>query len=165
MSKKKSVYIETTIPSYITAKDSRDVLKLFRQTIARRFWESERKNYNLFISDFVIAECEKGDKNAAQKRLSLLEGLTSLPATPEALRLAPVYKDLLQIPERAKVDAFHLAVAVVHEMNYILSWNFAHMGIESYGILLKYNDTIGVKTPLLTTPEILLDREKSHDLL
>ena len=164
MNKKKSVYIETTIPSYITAKDSRDLIRLERQLSARNFWESERKKYNLFISDFVIAECEKGDKNAAQKRLSLLKGLTSLPATPEVLRLAPVYNALLQIPERAKADAFHFAIAVVHNMDYLLTWNFAHMGVEAYSRLLKYNEAHGIKTPLLITPDffIQLDEEENE---
>lgn len=164
MSKKKSVYLETTIPSYITAKDSRDLIRLARQLSARNFWESERKKYDLFISDFVIAECEKGDKKAAQKRLSLLKGLTSLPTTPEVLRLAPVYKDLLQIPERAKIDAFHFAIAVVHNTDYLLTWNFAHMGVEAYSILLKYNEAHGIKTPLLITPDffIQLDEEENE---
>jgi predicted nucleic acid-binding protein len=165
MSKKKSVYIETTIPSYITAKDSRDVLKLFRQTIARKFWDDVRIKYDLYVSELVIIECSRGDPIAAKKRVELLNGIPLLPINDKILQLAPIYKTILSLPEKAKVDAFHLAVAVVHEINYILSWNFAHMGIESYGILLKYNDTIGIKTPLLVTPEILLDTGESHDLL
>jgi hypothetical protein len=48
MSKKKSVYIETT-SRYITAKDSRDLIRLARRLSARNFWESERKKYELFI--------------------------------------------------------------------------------------------------------------------
>jgi predicted nucleic acid-binding protein len=145
---------------YITAKDSQDVLKLFRQTIARKFWEDVRSKYDLYVSEFVIAECSRGDPSAAKKRIDLLNGIPLLPITGKIIQLAPVYQALLSIPEKARLDAFHLAVAAAHEMDYILSWNFAHMGIESYGILLKYNDTIGTKTPLLITPELLLDAEE-----
>jgi len=156
----KSIYIETTIPSYITAKDSRDVLKLARQVCVRNFWEYEKQNYKLYISDFVLAECEKGNKEAAQRRINLIKGLDRLPTTEEALTLAPIYKKLLNIPDKSTVDAFHLAVATTNQIDYVLSLNFTHMGIDSYGILLKYNESNGLNTPLLITPDYFFRMEE-----
>ena len=40
---KKKVYIETTIPSVITARSSRDIINAYRQDITKFFWENERK--------------------------------------------------------------------------------------------------------------------------
>jgi hypothetical protein len=84
--------------------------------------------------------------------------------TEESIKLAPVYKDLLQIPDKARLDSFHLAVAVIGKMDYILTWNFTHMGIESYRKLLKYNDNNGYKNPLLVTPEYLMNQEDDNDV-
>jgi hypothetical protein len=159
----KSIYIETTIPSYITAKDSRDVLKLTRQVTSRNFWEKEGQNYKLYISDFVLAECEKGNKEAAQRRLNLIAGLDRLPTTKEVLALAPIYKKLLNIPDKSTVDAFHLAVATINQIDHVLSFNFSHMGIKSYGTLLKYNDSKGLNTPLLITPDYFFGMEEDED--
>jgi hypothetical protein len=158
-----SIYIETTIPSYITARDSSDVTKLFRQVNARRFWENEKRLYKCYISDFVLAECEKGNKEAAKKRTELIKGIESLPTTPEVLKVAPIYQDLLNIPDKKAVDAFHLAVAVINQIDYVLSYNFTHMGPGAQSILQRYNDAHGYKTPLLTSPDILMTIEEDEE--
>jgi predicted nucleic acid-binding protein len=152
---KKSVYIETTIPSYATAKASRDVIKTARQTITQLFWETARENYHLYISQYVIDECSKGDINAAQRRLELIKDIDFLKVSQNTERLALTYQTLLCIPEDAKVDSFHLAVCVESNINYLLSWNYTHLGIESYGKLFRYNEMHGLPTPLLITPEAL----------
>ncbi|MDR0486729.1 MAG: hypothetical protein LBG91_00630, partial [Treponema sp.] len=61
---RKSMYIETTIPSYAAAKASRDLIIAHRQAVTRLFWENERQNYDLFTSQFVIDECSRGDGEA-----------------------------------------------------------------------------------------------------
>jgi predicted nucleic acid-binding protein len=160
MEERESIYVETTIPSYITADDSRDILKLAHQVSARKFWENERKKYRLYISDFVIAECEKGDEKYARKRMALIEGIGGLSATDDVLKLASKYKDLLSIPEKSSNDAFHLALAVIHKMDYVLSLNFSHMGINTYGMMLRYNEKNGLKTPLLVAPEYFLENRE-----
>jgi predicted nucleic acid-binding protein len=70
--------------------------------------------------------------------------------------------EILNIPEKAKLDAYHLSVAVIEKMDYILTWNFTHMGIETYRKLLKYNETKGYKTPLLITPEYFIEEEEKE---
>ena len=68
----KSVYIETTIPSFITARPSRDVLIAGQQAATVLWWENERHNYKLYVSEHVIAECRRGDVSVAQKRIALI---------------------------------------------------------------------------------------------
>jgi hypothetical protein len=156
----KSIYIETTIPSLVAARQSRDMISAAHQVITKNFWENERQNYDLYISQFVLDECAKGDPEAAKRRLDLIADIRPLPITKEAIELAPLYKQLLEIPDKANIDAFHLAVSVIAEMDYLLSRNFTHMGVVSYGKLLSYNEGKGLKTPLLITPEAFMNYEK-----
>jgi predicted nucleic acid-binding protein len=151
----KSVYLETTIPSYATAKASRDIIKSARQAITMLFWENARQNYDLYISVYVLDECAKGDSEAAQKRLDFIKGIKILSATDKTEELAAIYQSVLHIPDKAKIDSFHLAICVEAEIDYLLSWNFNHLGIASYTKLLAYNQTHGLFTPLLITPEML----------
>jgi predicted nucleic acid-binding protein len=152
---RKSVYIETTIPSYATAKPSRDVIKAGRQAMTKLFWENARQNYDLYISQYVIDECAKGDSDAAQRRLNFIEGLYFINKSDKIDKLASVYHSLLKIPEKSKVDSFHLAVCVDANINYLLTWNYTHLGIKSYEKLLEYNNHNGLSTPFLITPEML----------
>jgi hypothetical protein len=163
---RKSVYIETTIPSYATAKASRDIITAHRQAITRIFWENERQKYDLYISQYVIQECSKGDREAAGRRLSLITGITLLPETEKTVNLAHEYFELLDITERAMTDCFHLAVCVDSGIDYLLSWNCTHLGQVSYGKIYAYNQRHGLKTPDLLTPEVLmeLEQEKKYGL-
>jgi hypothetical protein len=149
---KKSVYIETTIPSYATARTSRDPIKAGRQAETKLFWEKTRHNYNLYISQYVIDECADGDVDAAKRRLDFIEGIKSIQKTKEIEELAHIYQNLLGIPKGAEIDSFHLAVCVDTKIDYLLTWNFTHMGIETYKKLLAYNDNIGLQTPFLLSP-------------
>jgi hypothetical protein len=151
----KKVYIETTIPSYATAKPSLDMLMATHQAITRFFWEQARPKYDIYVSKYVFDECAKGDTEAAQRRLDFIKNIPILPTTEKTEELALIYQQLLNIPEKAKFDSYHLAICVETEMDYLLSWNYNHLGIPSYEKLFIYNQTCGFKTPLLITPEIL----------
>ncbi|MDR2581690.1 MAG: type II toxin-antitoxin system VapC family toxin [Fibromonadaceae bacterium] len=103
---KKKVYIETTIPSIITAKPSRDITNAYRQEITRFFWENERQKYDLYTSEYVLEECSKGDVNAAKRRLDLIKDIPFVSKTAEVDQLAKEYFNYLDIPQRAKTDCF-----------------------------------------------------------
>jgi hypothetical protein len=162
---KKNVYIETTIPSYATGRASGNIIVAHRQAITRLFWENERQNYNLFISQYVIDECARGDPFAAQRRLDFLKGISFFPKTDKHARLAEIYYRLLNIPERAKADCFHLAVCVIEKIDYLLSWNCTHLGVVSYAKIYSYNESHGLQTPALVTPEVLMEPEEDHEIL
>ncbi|MGB9860160.1 MAG: type II toxin-antitoxin system VapC family toxin, partial [Moorellaceae bacterium] len=122
-----SVYLETTIPSYLAARQSRDIVVAAHQQITREWWTAERKRFRLFVSEAVISECSSGDTEAAARRLSYIEGLPVLAITDSVFKLAKLYLATMLIPLRSEVDALHLACAVIHEMDYLLTWNCKHL--------------------------------------
>ena len=160
---KKSLYLESTIPSYITAKESKDVIKAARQSMTKIFWEQERAKYRLIVSQYVIDECKLGNPEAAQKRLALIANIPVLEESDEVNRLAAVYQNLLGIPYKAKTDSFHLAICVVAKVHFLLIWNCAHLGINAYIKIRDYNDKHGLWTPLLVTPEYFLNLDDGED--
>jgi hypothetical protein len=153
---KKSVYIESTIPSYATARESKDVIVAAHQAETKLFWEKERQKYNLYVSQYVIAECSLGDSDAARRRIDFIRGITVLPNSGELDKLASIYQKLLNIPENAKTDCFHLAVCVVNQIDYLLTWNCTHLGLNAYLTVREYNEKQALWIPLLVTPEFFI---------
>jgi hypothetical protein len=163
---RKSLYVESTIPSYVTAWPSRDTIIAGHQAATVLFWEKERHKYDLFISDYVLDEIRDGDSEAAQKRLNLVEGIPVYPKTAEINALAAMYQKLLGIPDRAKADCTHLAVCVLERIDYLLTWNCAHLGSMSQRKVQHYNEQHGLWVPILVIPEALMpDLFKEENLL
>lgn len=157
---KKSIYIETTIPSYATAKPSVDIISANRQAITRLFWEYEKDKYRLYISPFVIDECKQGNPEAAARRLDFIKNIPLLAEKDSTVALANEYFNFLKIPEKAKTDCFHLAVCVDYKIDYLLSWNCTHLGLDAYAKIYEYNNKKGIWVPELVTPEILIQDER-----
>jgi hypothetical protein len=155
---KPSVYIETTIVSYLTAKPSRDLVIAAHQQITTEWWIDVRPQVNCYVSAFVIDEASRGDKVYAQKRLDEVADFTVLEVNEEIEGLAQQYFAALQIPEKAKIDAFHLAVAAWHKMDYLLSWNCKHIASgRVQKMMQKINARLSVHTPVVCTPEELME--------
>ncbi len=68
---KKKVYLETSVISYLTARPSRDVVKLAKQELTRQWWDEGRAVYDCYVSDPIISEIRRGDPDAARKRLDI----------------------------------------------------------------------------------------------
>ncbi|MCL1947135.1 MAG: type II toxin-antitoxin system VapC family toxin [Chitinivibrionia bacterium] len=154
---KKSVYIETTIPSLVTARPSSNIIELSRQYVAKNFWENERHKYDLCISQYVVKECEKGDEVAARRRLDLLKNIRLLPVTTQAEKLAEEYFEFLEIPQKAKTDCFHLAVCVMNEIDFLISWNMTHLGRPTYKKIVSFNEHRNLWLPELLTPDVFME--------
>jgi len=157
---KPRVYLETTIPSYLTAWPSRDLVRAAHQQITRDWWDRRRAVFELYISQVVLRECQAGDATAAAERLKVLQDLPLLEQTEEATRLAQALVDRVPLPERAAVDALHVAIAAVHGVDYLLTWNCTHIAnatlrdpIES---VCREN---GYEPPAICTPDELLAEE------
>jgi hypothetical protein len=162
---KTTVYIETTIPSYLTANPSRDIFQLARQSITRKWWEAKRQDYDLVTSDFTITECRKGDPAAAQRRIDCLREIPLLEITEDMISLSNSYMEFLSIPKDSKDDTLHLAACVIRQIDYLLTWNCRHLGPVTMQRVQKYNDNKGLFVPILVTPEAFFDeREFNHDL-
>jgi hypothetical protein len=154
-----SIYVETTIPSLATGKPSRDIIVAGRQASTLLFWETERHKYDLFISQYVINECSLGDSEAAERRLHFIKGISIIPNDKNITELAYKYQKLLGIPDKSILDCFHLSVCVIASIDYLLSWNCTHLGVSTFAKLHNYNIKHGMHTPLLLTPEALLEME------
>lgn len=152
-----SVYIETTIPSYLTAWRSPELSMAAKQQTTRQWWDECREHFDLFISDAVLLEASGGDPEAAQRRLEILEGIPVLSPQPEADEIALSLIDRLALPDRAITDAAHIAICVVHGMDYLLTWNCTHIANATYQpIINDVCDAFGYAMPVICTPDQLM---------
>src|SRR5450759_5997156 len=108
---KSRLYLETTIPSYLTSRPSRDLIIAGHQQITREWWENRRGTFQIFISQLVVDEAGAGDPVAAGKRLKVLQGLSLLDITPAVVELASSILAAGKIPRKAATDAAHIAIA------------------------------------------------------
>ena len=158
-----SVYIETTIPSYLTAWPSRDLIRAAHQQITREWW-TRREDFELYSSRLVVKECGAGDTEAAAARLTALAGIPLLEQTAEVAELAEALLGGVPLPEKAAADSLHISTAAVHGMEYLLTWNCTHIA----NVVLRPRieavcRATGVEPPLICTPEELQLEEPSHD--
>ena len=123
---KPKVYIETSIPSYLTAWRSRDLIVAANQEITKEWWDS-REQFDLYISALVIQEAGAGNPTAAQKRLEQLDDIPELNITEEVENFAEILIQKVPLPEKARIDALHIAVAALSGMDYLLTWNCTHI--------------------------------------
>jgi hypothetical protein len=151
------VYIETTIVSYLTARPSRDLIVAAHQQLTQEWWENRRANFDLYTSQFVIQESSAGDAKMAQTRLEALEEIPLLGVTQEAVTLARTLVQKGPIPEKAEVDALHIAVAATNGMDYLLTWNCKHIANAEMQIGIgNLCRATGCEPPVICTPEELL---------
>lgn len=151
------VYIETTIVSYLTARPSRDLIVAAHQQLTQEWWENRRANFDLYTSQFVLQESSAGDAKMAQTRLEALEEIPLLSVTQEAVTLARTLVQKGPIPEKADVDALHIAVAATNGMDYLLTWNCKHIANAEMQIGIgKLCRAAGFEPPVICTPEELL---------
>lgn len=159
-----NAYIETTIPSYYVARASINLLQAARQAITRQWWDTGCSGLSLFTSLEVLDECGRGDEEMSSKRHKLMGGLPLLPATDASIHLAAKLIEAGIIPTKAASDALHIALASVHEMDYLVTWNFRHIAnpfLREH--LRKAISTEGFKMPVMCSPEELLQSNEDND--
>lgn len=154
----KSVYIETSIVSYLTARPSNDIRMMANRNTTVEWWEDCRTGFDLFISEFVVRESEGGDPDAAARRLSVLDDLSVLDVTENARNLAGWLIADGAMPVHAEVDAFHVAVAAVHGIDYLLTWNCKHIANAVMRPKVEAVCRIhGYEPPVICTPQELME--------
>lgn len=154
---KPKVYIETSIPSYLTARPSNDIRSMANQNTTLEWWEKHRMNFDLFISELVIVEISLGNPEVAHRRLKAVANLPELTTTEEAKALATAFVTTGLIPEKAEIDAYHIAVATANGMEYLLTWNCTHI---ANAILRPKIEAIcrayEFEPPIICTPQELM---------
>jgi hypothetical protein len=152
-----TVYVETSIVSYLRQKPSSQIVTAARQLLTHRWWNEERCQYELVISQYVIDEASVGNSTLAAERMLLLDDIPLLPHAPEIVTLADEIISLGVLPEKAQVDALHIATVAYHEIQYLLTWNCKH--IANAKILPRIHDLLvkkGIPIPIICTPEELI---------
>jgi len=151
------VYIETSVVSYLTARPSRDVVSLGHQQVTRDWWEKERSAFELYTSEVVIAEAERGDSDAARARIAVLASLPRLSPSAESEALVPILLRETGLPTDALLDMAHVSIATVHGMQFLLTWNCRHIAnARIVRVVEKICRERGFEPPVLCTPEELL---------
>jgi hypothetical protein len=154
---KASIYVETTIISYLVARPSRDLVTIAHQETTFEWWEKRRKDFDLYYSQLVWDEASAGDKIEASKRQKVLSGLKSLKMRDEVTELAEAIMKAGFLPKKAAADSFHIAFAAVYELDYLLTWNCKHINnIEINWRIEKVCQEQKYICPKICTPEQLL---------
>jgi len=155
---KPSVYIETSVISYLVGWLNRnDIQVAAHQEVTRRWWALRRGEFELFASSAVLDEARDGDPKLAAERLQFLEEVILLEVSDKAHELKFELLRRTQIPVKAENDALHIAVATVHGMEFLATWNCKHIAnAVTLPLVYEVCRTNGYEPPLVCTPYELL---------
>ena len=149
---KPRVYIETTIPSYLTAWPSRDAIRSGHQQATKHWW-AHRAAFELVISQLVVDECQAGDPTAAAERMKALDGITLLDPLDVIAALAEALLRDVPLPPKATSDAVHIATSAFHGVQYLLTWNCTHIANGTLRPRIEATcRAFGYEPPLIVTP-------------
>jgi predicted nucleic acid-binding protein len=155
---KSKVYIETSVISYLTARPSRDIIVAANQQATQEWWQKRKPDFDIYISQLVIQEASAGDEQAVSERQAVLNDLTQLDLSNEAVLLAQRLVKEKAIPEQAAEDALHIAVAAVNGMDYLITWNFKHIANAAMRanveLVCRLND---YEPPIICSPLELME--------
>lgn len=160
---KPTIYIETSIVSYLRQRPSGQVVAAARQLLTHRWWNTERANFQLVSSQYVIDEAADGEAALAAERLASLDGIPLLAADPDVEVIANEIMSRAILPPKALFDALHIAIVAHHPVDYLLTWNCRH--IANGKILPRIHsvlDDLGVPIPIICTPEEMVEDDSEN---
>ena len=155
---KPKVYVETSIFSYLTARLSNDLRVAANQSIIIEWWDTRQPNFEVFVSELVTAEAHLGDPDLARRRLDAIGTLPRLDVTDKGRELARSLVSRGPLPDIAEMDAYHIPVAAVNGMEYLLTWNCTHI---ANAVMRPQIEEIcrqqGSEPPVICTPQELME--------
>jgi predicted nucleic acid-binding protein len=158
---KPAVYLETSVVGYATSRPSRDLVVAARQQITREWFALRAQGYELFVSQLVASEASGGDEAAARERAAFLQGIRRLGITDSGGELAAKLVQSGAVPLKAAEDALHIAVAAVHGVDYLLTWNCKHIANATMRQAIEgVCREAGYEPPVICTPEELMNDER-----
>ena len=162
MKKKPTIYIETSIISYLAAKPSSDLTTAACQHVTTTWWENSRRFYNVVTSALVVTESREGNTQMAKKRLDFLKGIPVLRTTDKAIELArALTAEGAALPRKAQADALHIAIATVHNVDYLLTWNCRHIDNPATKPIIREICALqGYVCPEICTPFEIMELDK-----
>lgn len=151
-----TVYIETSMVGYLTARPSNNLILMANQEVTRKWWE-RRSQFTLYISQVVLNEAAQGDGEMAIKRLEILQNLPVLQLNEAVQDLGMQFLTRSNLPAKASDDAIHIAAATVHKLDYLLTWNCKHIAnAQIQKKLASICLDFGYKLPTICTPYELM---------
>jgi predicted nucleic acid-binding protein len=159
-----TLYIETSIVSYLRQRPSSQVVMAARQLLTHQWWNEERGSYELVTSQFVLDEASAGDPVLAAERLQSLDGIPLLPRDPQIGVIANEIMSRAILPPKAAIDALHIAMVTHHKIQYLLTWNCKH--IANAKILPRIHNVLmdlGYPIPIICTPEEMVDDDSEDN--
>lgn len=155
---KETVYIETSILSYLTARPSNDLRAMANQSTTVEWWTARRTHFRVVASELVLSEAGKGHPEAAERRVAAVAELPLLGVTPEVQALAAALVENHALPPKAEADAYHVALAAVNGIGYLLTWNCTHIANASTRPRIEATcRSLGYEPPVICTPLELME--------
>lgn len=156
--RKPRVYIETTVISYLAARLSRDATITNCQRLTQQFLYEHADRFELVISPTVISEVRRGNAEAVQRRLNLISGITRLPMSDAILNLTQNLLDAGALPRSTETDATHIAIAAVHNVEYLATWNYKHItNVHKRQHIEQVCRDNDFRPPIICTPAQLIE--------
>ncbi len=148
-----TVYIETSVVSYLTARPSRDLIRAAHQQATHDWWANDRPFFDLLASQLVLQEASQGDPDAAKRRLDALQGIKLLAIPQEAADLAQEVTRAAILTPADFEDALHISIAAVYGIDCLLTWNFKHMAnVTIQRRIAVLTRSLGFEMPAICTP-------------
>lgn len=153
------IYLETTMFNYYCEPER----EAYADTV-RLFEEIKMGRYQAFTSMYAIEELQKAPTEKARKMIDLIleYDVTVLDTSEEARVLAELYQMQGIIPIKNIVDAQHIAVAAVNDMDMIISLNFRHIvRRKTVTMTGRVNVDCGYRSVEIYSPMEVVDREET----
>jgi predicted nucleic acid-binding protein len=149
---KLSLYVETSvIGAYLDAGDP------FRRDLTIRWFEHELSEYRACVSLLVQRELERVDEPHRSGYMKIIKPFEYLDLTDEAAILAEGYISRGIFHRKFIGDAFHTALASIHKVDYLVTWNFGHLAnVRKQARIKLFNTAAGFFSPAIVTPEFLV---------
>ena len=157
---KPRIYVETSVISYLAARPSPDAINATRQHFSYQLWQ-KRRQLDLLVSDAVLAEIQIGDDDAVANCLVYCNALALLDVHPDVEDMALHLLRKNAVPAKAFTDAVHIAIASLHRVQFIASWNFRHIvgAVARRKIELALSELLQF-VPVIATPEEIVESLK-----
>ncbi len=155
---KSSLYLETSVVSYLAARPSRDTVMAGHQAVTHSWWTKHRRKFEIFISRLVWDEASRGDQSAVKRRLKILKPIPWLQVRKDAVTLAKAFLKKNLFPQNAEADALHVALAAAHGMHFLLTWNFTHIANAAIETQVRgLCEDHKVQMPVICSPDQLME--------
>lgn len=155
-----TVYIDTTIPSYYHGTRT-DAVTRARQELTAAWWQGPRLTYEVVSSAFMLDELKHGSYPAQAQCLALVRGIRLLPLVPKLGDVVRAYIQRGVMPAEEAGDAAHLAMASLHKIDYLVTWNLKHLAnVNKLRHIRLVNAQMGLWTPEIVTPEFFMEEER-----